>query len=138
MRISDWSSDVCSSDLRLHIIVDTASRHTAEERERPGMGIEQHLLALARIGPDIGCARVAETHMRHLHPHRLAGDLHILVAPVELVGLTRLEGHRDERRCAFASILPPRSTPARRIAAHRSEEHTSELQSLMRISYAVF
>src|SRR3546814_2587142 len=71
------------------------------------------------IGPDIGCARVAETHMRHLHPHRLAGDLHILVAPVELVGLTRLEGHRDERRCAFASILPPRSTPARRIAAHR-------------------
>src|SRR3546814_18170622 len=73
MRISDWSSDVCSSDL----------------------------------------------HMRHLHPHRLAGDLHILVAPVELVGLTRLEGHRDERRCAFASILPPRSTPARRIAAHR-------------------
>src|SRR3546814_15137591 len=57
--------------------------------------------------------------MRHLHPHRLAGDLHILVAPVELVGLTRLEGHRDERRCAFASILPPRSTPARRITAHR-------------------
>src|SRR3546814_5477067 len=92
------------------------------------MGIEQHLLALARIGPDIGCARVAETHMRHLHPHRLAGDLHILVAPVELVGLTRLEGHRDERRCAFASILPPL----------RSEEHTSELQSLMRNSYAVF
>ncbi|AVA13494.1 hypothetical protein C3E99_06225 [Sphingopyxis sp. MG] len=59
---------------RLHIIVDTASRHTAEERERPGMGIEQHLLALARIGPDIGCARVAETHMRHLHPHRLHLD----------------------------------------------------------------
>nr|WP_255247268.1 hypothetical protein [Sphingopyxis sp. GW247-27LB] len=104
---------------RLHIIVDTASRHTAEERERPGMGIEQHLLPLARIGPNIGCARGAEAHMRHLHPHRLAGDLHILVAPVELVGLSRLEGHRDERRCAFASILPPRSTPARRIAAHR-------------------
>src|SRR3546814_20586625 len=97
VRISDWSSDVCSSDLparrrraggrldhvmighdqeaavehtllagehgrhrRLHILVDTASRHTAEERERPGMGIEQHLLALARIGPARGCARVAE------------------------------------------------------------------------------
>src|SRR3546814_12859107 len=28
-------------------------------------------------------------------------------------------GHRDERRGAFARILPPRSTPARRIAAHR-------------------
>src|SRR5690606_9143227 len=39
---------------RLHIIVDAASRHAAEESERPGMGIEQHLLALTRIGPDIG------------------------------------------------------------------------------------
>ena len=58
--------------------------------------------------------------MRNLHPHRLAGDLHILVAPVELVSLPRLEGHRDERRCAFARILPPRSTPARRAARQRA------------------
>src|SRR3546814_20822195 len=119
MRISDWSSDVCSSDLRLHIIVDTASRHTAEERERPGMGIEQHLLALARLGPDIGCARVAETHMRHLPPHRLAGDLPILVAPVELVGLPRLERHRDARRCALATLPPPGLPPEPRTAAPR-------------------
>src|SRR3546814_2041099 len=34
----------------------------------------------------------------------------------------------------IADRLPPRFLPAR----HRSEEHTSELQSLMRISYAVF
>src|SRR3546814_6859301 len=35
------------------------------------------------------------------------------------------------------SVLPRRARPGRR-AVHRSEEHTSELQSLMRISYAVF
>src|SRR3546814_4142549 len=140
-----------------HFPDTTLIQSSAEESERPGMGIEQHLLALTRIGPDVRRARCAETSVRHLHPHRLAGDLHILVAPVELVSLTRLEGHRDERRGAFARILPPRSTPARRIAAHRiigpleplahqqvvdtrhpqprSEEHKSELHSLMRIAY---
>src|SRR3546814_3391925 len=34
--------------------------------------------------------------------------------------------------------LTPRAIKARRVRARRSEEHTSELQSLMRISYAVF
>src|SRR3546814_14600594 len=98
MRISDWSSDVCSSDLRLdhvmighdqeaavehalltgeharhrrlHIIVDTAPRHAAEESERPSMSVEQHLLALTRIGPDVRRERCAETSVRNLYPHR--------------------------------------------------------------------
>src|SRR3546814_9305581 len=38
----------------------------------------------------------------------------------------------------FAITAPPPTPSARRSRAHRSEEHTSELQSLMRISYAVF
>src|SRR3546814_1828880 len=112
MRISDWSSDVCSSDL-------TAPGHAAKESERPSMSIEQHLLALTRIGPDVRRARCAETSVRNLYPHRLAGDLYILVAPVELISLARMEGHRDEGRSTFARILPARHTPARRIAAHR-------------------
>src|SRR3546814_5726947 len=37
-----------------------------------------------------------------------------------------------------AKRTPTSSTPANRRLPHRSEEHTSELQSLMRISYAVF
>src|SRR3546814_17924364 len=107
MRISDWSSDVCSSDL-------------------PSMSVEQHLLALTRIGPDVRRARCAETSVRNLYPHRLAGDLYILVAPVELISLARMEGHRDEGRSTFARILPARPTPAPRIAAHpiiRNFEH---------------
>src|SRR3546814_7506250 len=57
-----------------------------------------------------------------------------------------LAGAAGRRGRAFATLFPPpvqgsdrglarRLCPA---AAHRSEEHTSELQSLMRISYAVF
>src|SRR3546814_17951211 len=93
---------------RLHIIVDTAPGHAAKESERPSMSIEQHLLALTRIGPDVRRARCAETSVRNLYPHRLAGDLYILVAPVELISLARLEGHRDEGRSTFARILPAR------------------------------
>src|SRR3546814_4377704 len=43
-----------------------------------------------------------------------------------------LAGHTDGSRA------PSRTRPALRRRDHRSEEHTSELQSLMRISYAVF
>src|SRR3546814_6497422 len=49
--------------------------------------------------------------------------------------LCRSAKGRDRRGCLgcrFRRMVPPRGTPA------RSEEHTSELQSLMRISYAVF
>src|SRR3546814_5867395 len=55
--------------------------------------------------------------------------------------LTRLAGHRlrrrRHRRPASADTTEP-GTELHRIRAERSEEHTSELQSLMRISYAVF
>src|SRR3546814_9394381 len=86
MRISDWSSDVCSSDLR------------ASTKRLPGAGLK----------PDT----------------------------------TRCTCRSD---CAAPSIPSANSrtsvgTPAsiRTCTSVRSEEHTSELQSLMRISYAVF
>src|SRR3546814_5545749 len=51
-------------------------------------------------------------------------------------------GRRPHRAKEQASLLPSRLRRSRPVAAHhrrgRSEEHTSELQSLMRISYAVF
>src|SRR3546814_20116382 len=100
MRISDWSSDVCSSDL-------------------PSMSVEQHLLALTRIGPDVRRARCAETSVRNLYPHRLAGDLYILVAPVALISLARMVGQRDEGRSTFARILPAGQSQACHIAALR-------------------
>src|SRR3546814_6081012 len=85
MRISDWSSDVCSSDLdgRRVCVAGGDGRH------HRGIGDPEALQALhLQAGVDHG-ARIAA------HP----------------AGADRME---------------------------RSEEHTSELQSLMRISYAVF
>src|SRR3546814_6190596 len=49
--------------------------------------------------------------------------------------LARADAHQ-QRRSLFHRQVP--GDAARRLYAHRSEEHTSELQSLMRISYAVF
>src|SRR3546814_2832276 len=87
MRISDWSSDVCSSDLRVLGAVDL---------ERVALGI---------LKRDI------------LEREIVAGD----EQPLGARSLLRERQH---------GLVHPR--------ALRSEEHTSELQSLMRISYAVF
>src|SRR3546814_10592504 len=93
MRISDWSSDVCSSDL---------------------LGIVE---GRAIVG-------------RHAHAARRLGDRDAAVREVAVL----------EQR---AQRLPRRATEILEAdhlhrGAQRSEEHTSELQSLMRISYAVF
>src|SRR3546814_3163782 len=104
MRISDWSSDVCSSDLLL--------------------GREQFLGA-AEVDRDEAADaafdhRDAEQAVHPCHGHRIVGD-----DQVARVGFAR---HAVEE---VAETLDVR-------VVERSEEHTSELQSLMRISYAVF
>src|SRR3546814_5231273 len=91
MRISDWSSDVCSSDLRGNAAM--------------GCRIE---VGTKRVVLLFGPWAVKIPHPRNRH-----------------VGL------RANRR--EIDIWAPS-----RIQLCRSEEHTSELQSLMRISYAVF
>src|SRR3546814_9416461 len=107
MRISDWSSDVCSSDL------GPPARALAAQGWRAGDGAPgRH--ALASGG---GSAGSAEGH---------AG------------GAARQAAARQ--RAEPLRPLAPRlhAAPHRRSLRLRSEEHTSELQSLMRISYAVF
>src|SRR3546814_4810823 len=105
MRISDWSSDVCSSDLR--------SRRQAEPRRGP-----QHLRWTAF--PPQGLARATAVLL-----HQREGR-----APVPRLGA------RDQPR---GCRCPAGAVPGSHRQQHaRSEEHTSELQSLMRISYAVF
>src|SRR3546814_2692822 len=91
MRISDWSSDVCSSDLVLPPVDRRLAGHEY-----------QHVSGLPAAEPAI-------THPRQTHA---------LVS-------------RHQRPGDFGDAVGD-------IAAQRSEEHTSELQSLMRISYAVF
>src|SRR3546814_6870657 len=107
MRISDWSSDVCSSDLI----------------PRQGRRGAQGLVTSA------------------WRPEKLAAE----AAPAG----TSLQGHGFRRSSSRTTksgdhCWPPLApflvlpVPCSSCPAPRSEEHTSELQSLMRISYAVF
>src|SRR3546814_2653115 len=109
MRISDWSSDVCSSDLGQPGRRAVVRRRDAERADRGGVK--------ARHAPELA---------RHLDRRGLA------------VGA----GHRDAGcREAGKEACGDTGEGAARIGVgdmDRSEEHTSELHSLMRISYAVF
>src|SRR3546814_5890935 len=109
MRISDWSSDVCSSDLvrffgsgGVHTRADTATLRAVFERG-----------ALAVLAGDF--ARFT---------HELANGWHDLYASCVY----------ELRTCVLLRIRIKRLLP-KRLA--RSEEHTSELESLMRNTYAV-
>src|SRR3546814_2931740 len=99
MRISDWSSDVCSSDLKGRRRDRQPTVRPSANQSRKGIAIETdgfidcRELSLGRLDAALGLL------------HRGAGFK------------TGVEASHDKIR---------------------SEEHTSELQSLMRISYAVF
>src|SRR3546814_5049425 len=108
MRISDWSSDVCSSDLKSN----NPAEFVRKDAQRPPKGI---------------------IHLRHRCDHCFCLSLKRHASP---------PGRR-------LRTVPPTAPVPRRLRPHstqcawpaypiRSEEHTSELQSLMRISYAVF
>src|SRR3546814_4024108 len=115
LRISDWSSDVCSSDLPL---VDIAHVQCNFTRRR-------------RLGghPDFSSLRNTGSIDRNL---RAAIDPVIQCRPIDIWRMAA-------RRTRVASPTSSRVCRSpRMIAQRRSEEHTSELQSLMRISYAGF
>src|SRR3546814_7491409 len=90
MRISDWSSDVCSSDL------PTGEFH----RAGAGIPVRRNVLGY--------CAAGVRTHKR---------------------GIGLVAGNAGQQRPFYSGGA---------VRGQRSEEHTSELQSLMRISYADF
>src|SRR3546814_10880279 len=111
MRISDWSSDVCSSDLIdapswaavtqvFHELVDAAKEWLADEK-----------------------VQESQTRFVGSIEARYQGQNYEIAIPVDPLALPDM----DEFLTHFGD-------------AHqkRSEEHTSELQSLMRTSYAVF
>src|SRR3546814_2828092 len=96
MRISDWSSDVCSSDLLAAFAND--GRPSLDARLQPAIADGEQAPRTAQV-----------------------------------------------RTVAYASVAKPAASPGQPVVTftaeregERSEEHTSELQSLMRISYAVF
>src|SRR3546814_8545404 len=104
MRISDWSSDVCSSDLNAVPASSRPAASNAVDRRRP-------------------CSR-----------------------EVAALGIVVLKVHRGANGTASRHLAPAAAGRANRATAGRdgrmrdcrSEEHTSELQSLMRNSYADF
>src|SRR3546814_1039173 len=126
MRISDWSSDVCSSDL--HAAGNAAAAvaagvalvivGTGMDDERRAIGIEQPAVAFETRTDEV---------------QRRAADL--VGFDHEIGQVAMMRAHR-----IFAAMLRAGRVPVRaraREVGRRSEEHTSELQSLMRISYAV-
>jgi hypothetical protein len=78
--------------------------------ECPVVGVEHHLLRLARISSHEQHAAMAEPDVRHLHGHRRAAQQNDLVAPVELVGFTWREAQRHiGRGRRGAPLLAPPS-----------------------------
>src|SRR3546814_4458364 len=117
MRISDWSSDVCSSDLAktgCEIIAPAAERERIPTADRLVSGGDQ-----VRLGAHVADVWDVPAHTAGHIAYHFADDGAIFVGDTLFaMGCGRLfEGTAEQMR---------------------SEEHTSELQSLMRISYAVF
>jgi hypothetical protein len=71
---------------RLDVVVDVALACALEQGEGPVVGVEHHLLRLARIGAREQHPAMAEPGVRHLHSHSRAFLQDDLVAPVELEG----------------------------------------------------
>src|SRR3546814_3928818 len=126
MRISDWSSDVCSSDL--DEVVDLSGDRAADRTDLRG----RH----ARVDAELGQRRIADgIGIGAWVEGRIAGRRRLGLT--DFVDVGRADGplihHPDPKivdRLPVAAKLPA--------PVGRSEEHTSELQSLMPISYTVF
>src|SRR3546814_2350581 len=123
MRISDWSSDVCSSDLSGELIRfrcdgDGHGRQNGWAilylDQRPAGAFGNYRLGISR---------------------KWRVDRDLSLTPAERQALQREWATAKQRR---AEERARSEAEAAKDAAERSEEHTSELQSLMRISYAVF
>src|SRR3546814_8812215 len=117
MRISDWSSDLCSSDLQCGQFAGGAD---------------------APAAADARSVRFPRTDDRaaqepgSVQPRRQHADGRPDGAILER------RGHRRDELDAEGDLRQARPRLDQRRALLRSEEHTSELQSLMRISYAAF
>src|SRR3546814_4174458 len=112
MRISDWSSDVCSSDLLAVGVLHEGRAEFARVVALAGPFDLDHVGA--EVAQDLRAGRAREDAGKIEDADTVERARHVYFNP---------ENRLRVRSCAFSA---------------RSEEHTSELQSLMRISYAVF
>src|SRR3546814_1043875 len=118
MRISDWSSDVCSSDLLTFARASALSRNSRAWARNSNVSMN---CGSSRPGMRTNPLRSRSSAKAAIEPGRAGVSVSIIAAIVSRIGGARSPDlYRGE----------PQKL--------RSEEHTSELQSLMRISYAVF
>src|SRR3546814_3026480 len=125
MRISDWSSDVCSSDLFRQAAARVIAAHSKTWRNEKHE--KQWLQTLeSYVFPHIG----------HVQVHEITGPM--IRNLLSDIWLAKPETARRVRQrigtvldWAYASGYRASEAPT------RSEEHTSELQSLMRLTYSV-
>src|SRR3546814_7239239 len=134
MRISDWSSDVCSSDLAvLQVIADFTGLNIITS-DTVGGNLTLRL-------KDVPWDQALDIVMQAKGLAMRKNGTVIWIAPRdELLTKEKLE---LEQRAQIADLEPVRTETfqlnyQKAEAFKRSEEHTSELPSLMRISYAVF
>src|SRR3546814_4355562 len=114
MRISDWSSDVCSSDLP---DPDRGGQRAVDDRQRPRRATEQDRHGQRPV-------------QRHLESRQ---------QPAQATTAPPAKEKNDRKNEDAANAIDsPNTIWISRRNPPKSEEHTSELQSLMRISYAVF
>src|SRR3546814_1816921 len=130
MRISDWSSDVCSSDLKqaeekfTHPLAHPLHYDRAT-RPHGGKSWAREAMLLCCIKATLSLA--ARKGLTTYEPRKIHRPRQRLPA-----------GGADDRDPHEPSADRPRTYRQGAARRQRSEEHTSELQSLMRISYAVF
>src|SRR3546814_4222993 len=122
VRISDWSSDVCSSELARGQAAEQPQDLSAGLHQPVDVGDQQQHILMGVVAEMLGDGQGSQAgapararRLVHLAEHQRGAWQH--------AGLAQLQQQ-------FMALARP--------LADRSEEHTSELQSLMRSSYAVF
>src|SRR3546814_5142673 len=130
MRISDWSSDVCSSDL-----LGGANGYKSAGLREPTQPTACVTSLFLRRDPGV------DMPLQHIQRYRAGFQPGVVVGPQvelrpQLAGGLLTESGDLELADLVGQRLPRRADVA--VDLVRSEEHTSELQSLMHISYAVF
>src|SRR3546814_2862499 len=141
MRISDWSSDVCSSDL----LVDAPFDEDAALAERlpdainGKFGILRQDLTIDRWGDQVSVSLAIVP--LHRQPWAALLEVRVIEHHILLDRHQQLSNELTAQRESLRNLAHEVKNPLGGIrgAAQllRSEEHTSELQSLMRSSYAV-
>src|SRR3546814_1232466 len=130
MRISDWSSDVCSSDLI------AVSRHGEAREAEIGNGHQEQAEQHRSLHPQPRIDNAADKHPGEQRPKAEPDVIESdLVVGVAQILEQQPEGQIGER---VAKLVQQQEEQDQNSALARSEEHTSELQSLMSSSYAIF